>query len=56
MFKCFLPINKWYDNLKEPYRIMVAIFLMHPVVLINIFPIYGIIGLIILLPWILSRV
>lgn len=56
MFKYFLPVNKWYDNLKEPYRIIIAIFITHPVWLINIFPIYGIIGLFILLPWILSRV
>ena len=47
---------KWYDSLKEPWRFLWMFLIIHPVMLIGIFPIYGIIGLIMIFMLIWPRI
>jgi hypothetical protein len=47
--------NDWYDNLKEPSRFFMAMFICHPAVVVGVFPIYGIVGLLIISPFMIYR-
>jgi hypothetical protein len=53
MIKSF---SDWYDGLKEPYRLLMAMFICHPILIINMFPLYGSIGMILILPFIIYRI
>lgn len=40
MFKFLDNLNKRYDRIQEPYRFLIAMFIMHPVFLLGAFPNY----------------
>lgn len=38
MIKYFDRFNKYYNNMKEPYRFLMAMLIMHPFILASILP------------------
>ena len=40
MIKYLDQLNKRYDRIQEPYRFLIAMFIMHPLFLLGAFPNY----------------
>lgn len=52
MFNYINKFEKWYDALHEPYRVIMTLIILHPMILLYFYPnIYNMIGTLLLLTY-----